>query len=626
MDELADDTTQDAAEGPATRAPWERWVLGALFTLYALVMFHGLNEDFIAGHQGWGAAMRSTIGRNYDEIGFVETGLQPIKNWERVEDMSTARAHWHHPPLVNVLVGVSFRLLGPSNAAARLVTVLFALALFWLVYAYTRRRYGPEEACAAVFVLTLLPMHMEYGNIVNYEPLVLVFGMMAVRILERMREEDPGEDPRRQRGLLALLCLTVLAAGFSGWTGFILAFALGVDAVARAPRRLDVFVAVGASSALFLAWCVWWLTSTTDPSELVELGRGRVGDVSFFWLAVRTVDRALFYYMPGPLLVAIGWIIARARAQRELDPVVAIFGLTTLIYVAVFREGTWIHNFYISHVTPAVAVAAGVGAVATSRHASSPKARRLALGFLATLMLLTVWRQARTTHERSYGIRPLDDQPSQGFPRDGAVHEVALGRWLARNVAPGGRYLVKGTHEPSMGLRYYAGRAYRNVRKPPRDRAPEDAVYITHTDWSSTPNIIRLARRYPITLFEGFAVYDLTRAGEREVTVLRPEAEPMNAWHWYTTSTIYPPYTIVQDAERARELTKEWKLTPPANAKSKRKRDRTTTTPDVVRTPPETTGKAGSGPPTFKVPTTRPPASVSQTGQTKPARETPPRP
>ena len=68
MDELADTNQGAPAEPPAPRPapPWERWLAGALFTLYALVMFQGIHEDFIAGHQGWGAAMRATIGRNYD--------------------------------------------------------------------------------------------------------------------------------------------------------------------------------------------------------------------------------------------------------------------------------------------------------------------------------------------------------------------------------------------------------------------------------------------------------------------------------------------------------------------------------------------------------------------------------
>ena len=68
MDEPADDTTQvapeatdDAPQAPRASPPWERWLLGALFTLYALVMCHGIHEDFVAGHLGWGAAMRSTI-------------------------------------------------------------------------------------------------------------------------------------------------------------------------------------------------------------------------------------------------------------------------------------------------------------------------------------------------------------------------------------------------------------------------------------------------------------------------------------------------------------------------------------------------------------------------------------
>jgi 4-amino-4-deoxy-L-arabinose transferase-like glycosyltransferase len=629
MDEPADDTAQDAPQAaddaPRAAPPWERWLLGALFTLYALVMCHGIQEDFVAGHLGWGAAMRSTIGRNYDELGFVDTGLQPIKNWERVEDMSTARAHWHHPPLVNILVGASFRVFGVSNASTRGVTVAFALALFWLVYLYTRRRYGPQEACAAVFVLTLLPMHMEYGNIVNYEPLVLVFGAMAVRILERMREGDRGEDRARQRGLLALLCLTVMAAGFSSWSGYILAFALGVDALARSPRRVDVFVAVGAASALFMAWCVWWLTSTTDPDRLVALGQARAGRTSLLWLSARTLDRAFIYYMPGPLLVAAGWIVARARSHREVDPMVAVFGLTTLIYALVFRQGTWIHNFYISHVTPAVAVAAGVGAVAMSRHAATPRARRLALGFLAALMALTVWRQARTTHERSYRIRP-HEYPSRGFPRDGAVDEVALGRWLEGHVAPGQRVLMKGRNELSMGARFYAGRDVVNTRRPPRDPGPDDAVYVTHDDWSSEANIARLARRYPVTRFEGFAVYDLRRPGEREVSVYRLEAKPMTLWHWYTTSALYPPYEVVEDPERARELMKEWELARPARAATRRERKRAAGTRRVAPTPPAKKGRAGEGPEAFTLPATRPPRRGAPAGQPGPARETPPRP
>ncbi len=561
----ADDHDSPAAAGAAHAAParwsrWERWVVAALFGLYALIVCQGVNEDFIVGHQGWGGSMRSTIGRNYDEVGFTATGLKPIKNWETVTDLEKARVHWNHPPAINLLVGASFRAFGESNAAARLVPILCALALFWLVYAYTRRRYGPREACAVVFVLSLLPMHMEYGNMLNYEPLVLMLGALAVKLLERLRDPHHGWSTARWGGALALLCLTLMAAGFSDWPGFIVAFAIGIDAIARKPRQFEIFLAVGVTSALFMAWCAWWLTADSDPELLLKLGKSRSGaNITLARLFMRVFDRALDYYLLLPLMLATSWIVARARSHREIDPLVSVFTLTALIYALAFRQGTWVHVFYISYITPAVALAAGVGAARFTTRLDTPRARNLALAFLAALLMTTVWRQADATHDRSYQIME-PKKPSRGFPRDGRVNQIALGKWIRANTQGDERYLIERRLKPTMGMRYYAARAYRNVRRAPKTPRAGDALYVTTVKLSKLGQRKALARRFPVTIFGDYLIYDLRRGGEVDVEAIKLAPSPMTLWHAYTTSVIYPPYDVVEDPARALKSRGAWGL------------------------------------------------------------------
>lgn len=565
-------------------ARWERWAVGLLFFVHVLISCQGLNETLLVGHQAWGGSLRSTIARHYDEVGFVETGLLPYVRYGPMESLEQGKVRWNHPPGINILTGISFRLFGHSEVSLRLVPLCFGLLSFWLIWVLARRRYGPEAALSVGLIYILLPMQIEYGaKFSNYDPGVLCMCLLAVLILEVYRDRSEQWQRSRRVVSIALLCLTLMGAGFIDWTGFLLAAFVGLDALLRKKRHPLVFLAIGVTTSLFAMWCVWWLTSQNSVDSLMGLGKTRSGvggKIAWWSLFKRSCFRAIDYYRLVPLVLACSWIVYTAIKRRTIDVVVVIFGGMNLVYMLMFKQGTWIHNFYIIYMMPAVAMASGVGMAQLARSIEPRKAGMAIWSLLGVLFVADVALNMEWIHNYSYKVyRPK--KPPKKWPNYSGIDKVILGKWLNENLAPDERFVIHPKIRQTMSMKYYAWRHNRVNRMLPSRPKPKEVFYVTHRKFAKQNHEKQWTSSYRTILLLDYLIYDL-RTAPKTAKLAKPVKPPMGSktskitknpktpktapkmrvetwvakksswtlWHWYWHSTIYPPYELVTDSKK----------------------------------------------------------------------------
>jgi uncharacterized membrane protein len=89
----------------------------------------------------------------------------------------------HHPPLLHLVIRALFALFGEHEWVARLLPIgcsLVSVVLLWLL---VRSCVGSRTATLSAAVFASLPMELRYGQMVNFEPCVLMFMLGALCVI-----------------------------------------------------------------------------------------------------------------------------------------------------------------------------------------------------------------------------------------------------------------------------------------------------------------------------------------------------------------------------------------------------------------------------------------------------------
>jgi len=527
------------------------------FLVHLAISLQGVFELYLDGHQGYNGALRSGFARHYLEHGLAGTGGRSIKNPYGMRDPEQGITHWHHPIAANLLVAGSCAVLGESEAAARAVPISAGLASFWLIYLLVRRRHGPAAAVASSSVFALLPMQIEYGTMVNYEPLVVCFALAALYALELARERG-----NRWPLLLALGAAACLACS-SDWPGFLFCAAICVEAVARPRRRLVPALVVGAVGLGLAAFWWTWLDPASSGRDLAWLADFRVGAEtthgSYEKLFERTVIRFRQYFGWLPLATGAVWIVYEAARRRRVDPVVTVFVPISFAYILVFRQGAVHHTYFLFYLTPAVAVAAGAGAVELARVAIEVFGRFTRPVVIAAVVgacwggafAVTDWLAVEKVSKISYRLPTRDDAEQPELPYTARLNHALLGQLLSSMTEPDDVVVMYRRAVDSIPFGYYLWRRVKrtgSVRTMGRGEllvVPERSV--------GEARQAELAGRYPVVRTMEHLIYDLRRAGDGpEARQLEFEAQPASLWWRWLHSSIYPPHRLVENPEAAR--------------------------------------------------------------------------
>lgn len=397
------------------------------------------------GHQDANGAWISSAIRNYERYGFASLGGMIVLNNDSAEPDSY-NYYASHPPLPVWLPSMPVLLVGYHEAVMRFVfaacTLLSAAALF----AFVRVLLGQTQALWSMAFYLFTPMTAYFGRMPDHEAPALLFLMLFAWVLVLYQR-------RPSRGRWLVLAALMLAEAWTAWGGLI-----GIMAVAAAGmwfgrrdtrRAIFALMALGVIAAVLvivfyqLQWpetlesfVQKWLWRTSNQSMGEDSETFTMGQY-----ALRMLLRGITLFTPTICLIALLGLVPLARKlsgiRRALPGALLLSGLG---YVLLFRNASYVHDYYLIYMTPAVAVLAAIGLLT---YWEQRRTRRWMRPLLLGLLIVTPIALLRYTE----GLYQGSDQ----------TDPVTLAQTIAQVTNPGDLIM---SNLPTVGpaIEFYAAR------------------------------------------------------------------------------------------------------------------------------------------------------------------------
>ncbi|HZP41087.1 MAG TPA: glycosyltransferase family 39 protein [Candidatus Binatia bacterium] len=332
--------------------------------------------------------------------------------------------YWNKPPLVFWLVAATFRVLGTTVLAAKLVPALFGILSCVALYAIARRLTDERLALLAGLVLATTPRFVRTSATFRLDSAVTFFTLWSLWAYVR-----GAEDGRRGAFLTAGLAwgLGVMAKGVFGLTGpYLFLIWCAVMGRLRVVATWPFVASVLVGAAVCLPWHLWEVHRWGAPFVDVYLRRQVIGRMagelwhgpaqSYF--AVLLKDDWLWV-----AFLALGVVSAAARAWRGDRRVLFVLcwaaGYLALLYASQGRRARYLLQFYPP---AAVLTALGIARVVPAAWlARLPRAATVAFAAAAVVLLVVPIPLHSSPQRDLRALRPVLDRLDGGTqaPVDG---------------------------------------------------------------------------------------------------------------------------------------------------------------------------------------------------------------
>ncbi len=468
------------------------WTVGLVLVLVWLSWALSLNLTRPwTGHHDWNGVLWAQSAHNNLRAGLGTTLGVPTSYYPGALPIPPTGYYVNHPPALPLAVTGTFAVFGECEWAARLVPISCSLVSIVLLWLLVRSCLGERAATLSAAVLTLLPMELYFGRMVNHEPVALMWMLGALLSFRRWELEG-----RRVWAGAALTC--VLAGMWTAWSGYIFAGVTGGLLLlgGRSSQRKLGAVLLGlavVSAALFLihvrsvradAWEALWGAFVFRAA----------GDEQYAFTWAQWLGRQYHFLSTRiPLLawglgaIGAGYTWSRLRSDaglRWLGWAAASLFLTAASFLVVFSNGSYIHDYWGFYLLAPVAMMAGLALDASlGGEGAGGRLRKVAGVCVACVALVLLAGRGYVGMQRLHGWawRVLPEEAAE--PRD-LLPE--LGRTIYWNFPDETRVLCNLPRvAPHLGhwaphLEYYA-------RRP--------IVYdrFTYAEWAA--ELARLGRR-----------------------------------------------------------------------------------------------------------------------------------
>lgn len=332
-------------------------VLIVVLVLAALLWSIGFAAPFIFPHDANGV-IYSLAARNHVRFGPVATRGANCVSVATEHAAGEDRFYLNHPGTLSLLTAVSFAVLGEREDSARLVPALFSLATLVILYRAVRRRWSRSVARTAAFFLAVAPGFAFYGKLVNFEPLVLTFGLLALDEYGRHTDEGDGGRPSLWPTIVAGLAMLV------DWGAALLVPALLV-AYDRRRRALGPLLAVLIVGLAHFG-LVLVTGGTAELSSILHQGMVRSGmaghDTLLAFIGRQIVDHFMLAMVtPIGFVVILLGVYRLDRRLTERNRFVLANLLWGAGYVIVFNQAAGVHEYWQLFLLPGSAVLFALG-------------------------------------------------------------------------------------------------------------------------------------------------------------------------------------------------------------------------------------------------------------------------
>lgn len=344
---------------------------GAIFILSFFWIGQNLDKPFWGEHD-WNGVRYGNIARNYLRYGLLQTKLGQVEN-SGPASPDEFEYYTRYPPLLPLLIALSYKIFGISEWSTRLVPLVFTSASLVMIFLIGSRFFSLRVGTLAALLALATPMAGYFGKNPSHEPLTLFFILLAFYGYIQARK--------------LTFVLGLILAQLSAWAGYFLLPALALSHLWQkdfkslkkliplwilsagifAVHLLHVKLLTGSLSGGDLFGTLWQragVTASLQPEgyNLINyLGRVRL------WLSTLFTNTLL--------LVALFQCL-----NKKLLPL----ALVGVFYALLFSSSVYIHNYLLFYFLPFLSLAAA----ALIGHLQMLKKSYL---ILAAVLLLTVF-------------------------------------------------------------------------------------------------------------------------------------------------------------------------------------------------------------------------------------------
>ena len=359
------------------------------------------------GHHDENGRWISTAARNYELYGASNLDyLVTVTSYPTTE--AEQERYVHHPPLIVWLVSLSSNVFGrygessqfvvgtPYELSARLVPIfstMISLAAFFVI---VRRLYNAQLALLALFLYIVTPMTAYFGRMVNHEPLALVFLYLFIAIFINWIR-------RYTHQRTAALILFASLAMWSAWAPAFFFFTLGIIALifGKTIHRIAIVgvgIAVGIITAIIPIY--YALAHEETLAKLQEAFQFRTSNQSrsrgsnpftFGDFVLRQITHMLTAMGFGLVVLGtIGTAITVTLKNRFADAMVLAMLIGGLLYMLVFRNAFFIHDYYKIYLMPSLTIASAVAITTAFNRANKRGFKRYYRPLVVSIVIVSV--------------------------------------------------------------------------------------------------------------------------------------------------------------------------------------------------------------------------------------------
>ena len=277
----------------------------------------------------------------------------------------------HHPPLLHLLLAGIFHIFGEHEWAARLLPISCSIISGLFLWFLVRSCLGARSAAFSLAVFACLPMELRYGQMVNFEPLVLMLvlgGLVSLRLWK-----TSGKTAWKVAAMSAFMIglwvdwamylFLIVLCGYWFYTR---------DSEAkRMARVLTVFGLISAAVYFIRIRLIrpdaW---DSLIHAFFCRMGSEHSGSGSSIhfteaqWLS-RIADSLSTHFLPMGLALAVlgGLFMFRKRHQEEMRWLIwtcLLVSAMDLIFVGGFQNDSYIHPYIAFYLVAPVSIASGV--------------------------------------------------------------------------------------------------------------------------------------------------------------------------------------------------------------------------------------------------------------------------
>lgn len=451
-------------------------VLVLAIAFLAASLLRTINVPWVEEDNVFGAAYAQAA-RNNLRAGFSVTAGVPATFYDGALPIPADAYYVHHPVLFPLLVTASVAALGEEEWVVKLVSIVCSILSAFFLWFLVQPAMGKRAAALVVAVFVTLPMELHYGDLVDYEP-CLVMWMLAALICLRHWEPNC---PAPWAILSALCCLGAL---WTDWPGYLFTIAVVIWLLLKRkeqswPLAIGLTALSLISALLFLlqirhvnpeAWRELWTSFTvrlgtgtqSGSSANVPINAARFGFWEWFERVLLGLDQD--YLRVTWVLLVLGAIYLfrqrKSAGPRWIATALLLMAAAGVPYLVVLRNWSFVHDFASFSVIGAIAILSGLGIEAIWKWIDNRPRMPRAIVAVVTALFLPALGWA--------GFNRAEDQRSQFRILDGASSEPAnlirdLGRYLTTIFPPHTTILCN--FDPYYSpLSYYAQRnILRNV-------------------------------------------------------------------------------------------------------------------------------------------------------------------